>query len=112
MGFAPLAQKILSFADFRGNNPVRREKVEMQLFYADWCGHCTRLKPTWEKAAKKGKDVAVWRKMDCTNDRALARRHNVTSFPTIHRVSGTRRKEFTNERTADRIVHFAKTGRH
>lgn len=111
MDYISLAQKILSHANFRGANSVLHEKVEMQLFYADWCGHCTRLKPAWNEATRKGKRLAAWTKMDCTTDRSLAKKHNVSSFPTIHRVSGNRRTVFVDERTPERIIKFAETGR-
>lgn len=112
MSYAALAQRILSHADFRGSHPVLKERVEMQLFYADWCHHCTRLKPDWEKAAAGGKHVAVWTKIDCTNNRELARTYKIQSFPTIHRVFGNTRREFRAERTPEQMIQFAETGKH
>lgn len=109
-----LSRQLLSHAEFERRDSILHEKVpEMQLFYADWCGHCTRLKPAWQKASQRGERLAKWTNMDCTNDRELAEKHNVRSFPTIHRVtSANQRIVYKGERTADDIYKFAHTGKH
>ena len=27
--------------------------VKVELYYANWCGHCNRFKPEWEKVKKE-----------------------------------------------------------
>lgn len=104
-----LSHTLLEFGDFTAADSPMREKVEMQLFFADWCGHCRRFKPMWRKLAKHD-HVAVWTEVDCTDDSSAAQQHNVRSFPTIHRVSGDTRREFKGERTHRSVLEFAQKG--
>jgi protein disulfide-isomerase-like protein len=48
-------------------------------FYAPWCGHCKKLAPEYEKAAKT-LDLA---KVDATENNELAKRFNIKGFPTL-----------------------------
>ena len=57
-------------------------------FYASWCGHCKKLAPEWEKAAKtlqKGDPPVVLVKVEATEDenKELASKYNIGGFPTI-----------------------------
>ncbi|KAE8739622.1 hypothetical protein FOCC_FOCC014887 [Frankliniella occidentalis] len=58
------------------------------MFYAPWCGHCTRLSPTWEKLAEDYNDAStetdvIIAKVDCTAETALCSEHDVTGYPTL-----------------------------
>jgi protein disulfide-isomerase A6 len=35
---------------------VNSKKIEMTLYYADWCGHCHTIKPEWKKLKENIKD--------------------------------------------------------
>ena len=57
-----------------------------ELFALIRCGHCQRLKPTWEElatklAAKEGEQVAI-AQVDCTVDTELCSKQDVTGYPT------------------------------
>ena len=50
-------------------------------FYADWCGPCKIMKPHFEKAAEKLKDIKFG-KVDVDKNMDLAGRFHVMSIPT------------------------------
>ena len=53
-------------------------------FYAEWCGPCKKLAPTYEQLAAKAKpDKVVMYKVDVDNARELAAARGVKSMPTI-----------------------------
>ncbi|XP_010267738.1 PREDICTED: protein disulfide isomerase-like 5-4 [Nelumbo nucifera] len=60
-------------------------------FYAPWCTWSTRLRPSWEKAAKIMRERydpeldgrILLGKVDCTDQIELCRRHHVQGYPSI-----------------------------
>jgi thiol-disulfide isomerase/thioredoxin len=58
----------------------------MILIWADWCGHCQRFKPTFNKMCKKLGDDFPCVSIDDTElskDKNLAKSLNFRGFPTI-----------------------------
>jgi len=57
------------------------------MFFAPWCGHCTRLKPTWSQLADmlNTQDESRVRiaKVDCTENQKTCSGNEVTSYPTL-----------------------------
>ncbi|CRK96813.1 CLUMA_CG009948, isoform B [Clunio marinus] len=57
------------------------------MFFAPWCGHCTRLKPTWSQLAEmlntqEESRVRIAR-VDCTEHQKTCSDNDVTSYPTL-----------------------------
>ncbi|KAF0974292.1 hypothetical protein FDP41_006902 [Naegleria fowleri] len=52
-------------------------------FIAPWCGHCQRLHPEYEKAAKSLGGVVNMGRVNCDNEKELAQRFGIKGFPTI-----------------------------
>ena len=70
-----------SFDEFIESNPS-----VLVMFYAPWCGHCKAMKPAYEDAAHMMKEQevgGVLAAVDATQADALAKRYEVTGFPTI-----------------------------
>jgi thiol-disulfide isomerase/thioredoxin len=63
--------------------------TKMVLFYADWCGHCNKFKPTWEETAKErnkgGKKIMMTVNVGGKEDESskLSEKYGVDGFPTI-----------------------------
>ena len=70
--------------------------TKLVLFYADWCGHCKKVKPNWENAAKTV-NTSDNKKMIMVNcgegtddDQKIMKKYNVDGYPTIIKfVNGT-----------------------
>lgn len=81
-------------------------KNKIILFSADWCGHCKRFKPVWEKLKKElsnkyefvnykdnSKEVAEW---------------GIKGFPTIYVANKDTAAQYYGERTPEAIKEFLK----
>eukprot|EP00270_Netrium_digitus_P007482 TRINITY_DN2182_c0_g1_i2.p1 TRINITY_DN2182_c0_g1~~TRINITY_DN2182_c0_g1_i2.p1 ORF type:complete len:540 (-),score=187.34 TRINITY_DN2182_c0_g1_i2:173-1792(-) len=84
-------------------------------FYAPWCGHCQKLAPEYEKAAKAIKEEGlniVLAKIDADNteNKQLAQSFGVHGYPTlkIFRKGVSEPMEYEGPRDADGIVKYLK----
>ena len=81
-------QHIESFTD--GKIDIGSNEVVLALFYADWCPHCVKFKPEWDRmtsalnetSTKKGKKVKMM-KVNCEENKALASKYGIDGYPTI-----------------------------
>ena len=64
---------------------LQSEEIWFVKFYAPWCGHCQKLAPEWEKAAKALKGVVKFGAVDLADEKnkALGSKYKVEGFPTI-----------------------------
>jgi len=84
------------------------------MMYAPWCGHCNRLKPDWEKLAKKPgvKGINI-SKVDCTNNKDTCSKYSVTGYPTLlYFRNGEMVDKYEGAKTLDALKEYLKTQRH
>ncbi|ODV91313.1 hypothetical protein CANCADRAFT_122300 [Tortispora caseinolytica NRRL Y-17796] len=76
--------KSLTPKDFT-SEVLDNDGVTIVEFYADWCGHCQNLKPTYEKLAKRLKGLATVAAVQCDapENQELCSRHGVRGYPTL-----------------------------
>jgi thiol:disulfide interchange protein len=89
----------------------------MYFFRANWCGHCQRFKPTWDKfvdtctsSEEHQNTEIVELDVDQPDAKPLLKKYNVTGFPTIIMVNhNTQEKRvFQDERTEEALLKFIK----
>jgi protein disulfide-isomerase-like protein len=79
------------------------------LFYADWCGHCKKLKPEWDKCAKDvNTDKKRMIKVDVggksKEEQALVEKYGVDGFPTILVFQNGSHEPYQGERSVDAFL--------
>jgi thiol-disulfide isomerase/thioredoxin len=97
----------------------RDQTVEIYLFYADWCPHCTKAKPEWAafKKSYDGKEmngyVVKCIDVNCTEELGdngkLIQKYGVDSYPTLIMVKDGNRIDFDSKITNDTLVQFTNT---
>lgn len=76
--------------------------------FADWCGHCTRFKPTWQKiedfSKKTRKFNAEALNVDNEENADFINKFQINSFPTIMLFSKNEYKKYDGERDYQLII--------
>lgn len=83
--------------------------VRVDLYHANWCGHCVQFQPEWEKLkrqleAKYGK--GTWREYEESANKMEIEQARVKGYPTIRISGGSTEKDYIGERTADAIMNY------
>ena len=123
-----LAHSLLNYANFGTASPLMRkdafqqksltpqsfqqairdssQRTQMMWFFADWCGHCHKMKDAWEVAHQRGSQHD-WHVVDCSSGSPLSPHVDVNSFPAVKRIKNGEIQDFNGERTPDSLIQFA-----
>jgi len=85
---------------------ISPDKTTLVLFYADWCGHCKKLKPTWsecsKKASKDGLNMVQINVGEGTDkDKELAEKYQIDGYPTIMLFKNGKATPYNGPRTEE-----------
>ena len=103
----PSDVKALTKADFDAF--VGDKELVLVEFYAPWCGHCKKLEPELEIAARRlivNNPVIHVAKVDATQEPDLAKEYGVSGYPTIKLLRKGKRFEYNGPREADGIIAY------
>lgn len=84
------------------------------LFHGDFCGHCQKMKPEWEKLKSMlPPDVKVY-EIESKDSKMNDFRDSVSGFPTIRFYRGepspgSQGIDYTGDRTASAILQFVES---
>lgn len=88
------------------------EEVKVVIAKADWCGHCRKAAPEFEKLQKaspirlENGSQAVVEILDADQNKSEMAAYSVKGFPTILILKGSAKTEYPGERTYDAVVNF------
>nr|XP_003222269.1 PREDICTED: protein disulfide-isomerase A4 [Anolis carolinensis] len=103
----PDATLVLTKENF--DETVNEADIILVEFYAPWCGHCKRLAPEYEKAAKelrKHTPPISLAKVDAIAETDLATRFGVSGYPTLKIFRKGKSYEYNGPREKYGIVDY------
>ncbi len=87
---------------------------KLVLIYADWCGHCKKMKPTWDKVSEKvnKEDELKMVKINCGEgtpaQKKLMADYDVDGYPTILIVDNGKATPYDGDRTEEALLKQVK----
>ena len=77
--------KIIELTDDNYDDIITKKGIFVILFYVDWCGHCTKFKPIFEKLSSNSKlnKKINFCKLDCEQYKNIPDKLQIGGYPTI-----------------------------
>jgi protein disulfide-isomerase-like protein len=98
-------------------NSAKSSKT-LALFYAPWCGHCKTVMPIWDRLDETHRSSGLGEitiiKVNCDEQKDVAKQHGVSGFPTIKLLPQglnvpDQAVEYQGDRSYDSLIDFMKS---
>lgn len=105
---------VLELTDSDFDSTLEGHELALVMFYAPWCGHCKKMKPEFDKAAKTlvtGDNPVALAKVDCTEaGKETCGRFEVRGYPTVKIFrNGELSQDYNGPREANGIIKYMKS---
>ena len=93
-----------------GGDGEAKKPLVIKLFWVDWCGHCNRFKPVWNKLKKENTLDVNYEDVNCEKEKEVAQQEGIQGFPTIrlYDADGNLLEELEGSRDEDNIKNLIK----
>lgn len=78
----------------------------MIKFYQPWCGHCTKMKPDWDRLAEESHNSVFIADVNCGDEEDLCSENSITGYPTIKVYINGEEEKYTGQRTFDHLMAY------
>lgn len=89
---------------------VAKDKANLYFFHTDWCGHCQKAMPEWEKLEAGpnvfGKTTVSWVRVNADKDRLTTDLYQVDAYPTIKLETSTDLYTYSGVPTQEGLTQF------
>jgi len=98
--------------EFESSGEEYKEDVTVILFYTNWCPHCKKAKPIWNKFKGDYDGVEVngkimrFQEVDCEKEEEIADQYKITGYPTIKMVKKDEVVEYDAKPDYDTLRQF------
>jgi protein disulfide-isomerase A4 len=105
--YKPPASDVIALTKDTFDSFVGDKEIVLVEFYAPWCGHCKKIAPELDIAARKLKQhqphPILIAKVDGTIETELAKEYGVAGYPTMKILRKGKRFDYTGPREADGV---------
>jgi len=89
---------------------VPADKANLYFFHTDWCGHCQKAMPEWEKLEagphKFGNTEVSFVRVNAEKDRQTADLYEVDAYPTVKLETSTGLYTYNRGPTAEKLTQY------
>jgi protein disulfide-isomerase-like protein len=78
----------------------------MIKFFQPWCGHCTRMKPDWDKLADAAHSSVFIADVNCSDQDELCQSNEVQGYPTIKVYKDGAVEDYSGGRGFDDLMEY------